>query len=78
MELGSKRHWAPSIDKTGRKYRPVSREEGDVKDFGGISTVSIVLPTEHGSPRLLKMERSQAQNTKQNTEILTDRQPSES
>lgn len=33
---------------------------GGLKDFGGISTVSIVLPADHASPRPSRME---AQNT---------------
>lgn len=52
------------IDKTGRKYRPLSKGWGGVKDFGEMSAVSVVLPIDHGSLRLSRMVGSEAQNTK--------------
>ena len=56
------------IDEGGRKYRPLSR----VRDFGGISTVCVVLLGDLGSLRLSRMEGSEAQNAYVLREFETD------
>jgi len=50
-----------AVDKTVRKYRPLSKGEEAVKDFGGTSTVSVVLPADHANQGLSRRDGLQTQ-----------------